>query len=288
MVGYSKMIITLHRSPILNYHIGAHFATHPTFAFMVFNMLVRSDNRRISYLRMKKASWGRIEEILKSITVEQLEEAEEEYRETRATTNTDVAYLLRELSAFGHQHHMSNEERLYSRSKIRSLCLKYGMPSIWYTINPNDLTNEVNMKLCAFRVADGNQAEALMEKFRKQIGRVQHVVRDAVSSATFFHREMALFFEHLVATGEESVFGKVSCYFGCVETNERGALHLHGLMWLDANMELPTLFHDLESPQSDTYAGQICEYIDSVFSEVIVHDEKAYSIVKLTLNSVVM
>ncbi|KDN72074.1 putative conserved hypothetical protein [Colletotrichum sublineola] len=215
-------------------------------------MLVQADNRR---------------RIVTSLTSDEIEEAEEEYRETRTTSNKNVAYLIRELSAFGQRQHMSNEERLYSRRKIKSLCLKHGMPGIWYTINPNDLTNEVNMKLAAFRVADGTQAEDLMNKFRKQVGRVQHVVRDAVSSAKFFHRELGLFFQHCVSVGEESIFGKVSCYFGCVETNERGALHLHGLLWLDANLELPNLFNDLAKPENAGYAEQVCQYIDSVFSE---------------------
>lgn len=233
-------------------------------------MLVRAENRRISYLRMNKASFSTIERLLKNLTSAEIASAEEEYKETRTTTNGDIAYILRELSVFGNNQHMSNEERLYSRRKIKSLCLKYGMPSIWYTINPNDLTNEVNMKLAAFRVKSGHEAEELMDKFRQHIGTVQHVVRDAVSSAQFFHREMELFFQECVAVGKESIFGKVSCYFGNTETNERGALHLHGLIWLDANIELPNLFQDLGNAENTEYANLVCQYIDSVFSEVRV------------------
>ena len=33
-----------------------------------------------------------------------------------------------------------------------------------------------------------------------------------------------MFFEHYVKTGEDSIFGRISQYFGAVETNERGAL----------------------------------------------------------------
>ncbi|GJC89504.1 hypothetical protein ColLi_12342 [Colletotrichum liriopes] len=239
-------------------------------------MLVRSQNRRISYGRMSKASWHRIEEIVKTLTTEEVAAAEEEYRETRTTTNPRMSFLAQELSAFGQYQHMSNEERLYSRRQIKSLCIRHGMPCIWYTINPNDLTNEINMKLAAYRVAGGVAAEELVDEFRRQIGRIQHVVRDAVSSAKFFHREMELFFEHLVAVGEDSVFGKVSCYFGCVETNERGALHFHGLIWLEANMGLPTLFQDLSDPSQAGYAEQCCDVDkarrhrrwDSVFSNI--------------------
>ncbi|KAK2005446.1 hypothetical protein LZ32DRAFT_673453, partial [Colletotrichum eremochloae] len=247
--------------------ILSHFATHPSFAFLVFNMLVRSQNRRISYGRMTKASWQKVEDIITTLTSEEVMAAEEEYRSTRTTTNPRMSFLAQELSAFGQHQHMSNEERLYSRRKIKSLCIKHGMPSIWYTINPNDLTNGVNMKLAAFRVADGVIAEELLDKFRRQIGRIQHVVRDAVSSAKFFHREIELFFKHLVCVGEDSIFGKVSCYFGCIETNERGALHIHGLLWLDENIRLPYLFQDLSEPDQAGYGEQVCVYIDSVYSE---------------------
>ena len=79
---------------------------------------------------------------------------------------------------------------------------------------------------------------------------------------------MELFFKHCVAPGHEAVFGKVSCYFGCTETNDRGMLHFHGFIWLDANMGHPNLYRDVEQPGQDEYKTKICAFIDSVFSEV--------------------
>jgi Helitron helicase-like domain at N-terminus len=247
---------------------GGRFATHPSFPFLVFNMLVRSENRRISNIRMAKKSFDRVKQIYETLTSGEIKAAEEEYRETRTTTNPKVAYLLRELSAFGYGQHMSNEERLYERRQIHSLCLQNGGNNVWFTINPNDLTNEINMKLTAFRGLSGREAEKLFQTLQQHINSVQHTVRDPVSSAMFFHREISLFFEKYVRTGQNSVFGKVSCYFASVETNDRGALHLHGHLWLDANMYLPTLLKDMEKPENEDYREQVCEYIDSVFSEV--------------------
>ena len=231
-------------------------------------MLVRSENRRISYIRMKKRSFARVEQILRTLTAGEIEAAEEEYRRTRTTTNEDVSFVLRELSAFGHGQHMSNEERLGHRRKIESLSLMLGMKGIWFTINPNDLTNEVNIKLTAYRVISGEQARQLVDQLRKHIGRVQHIVRDPVSAAKFFDREIRLFFNHCVRVGEQSIFGKVSGYYGCVETNERGAEHLHGFLWLDANVELPTLLDDMQQQHNGAYAEQVCRYIDALVSEV--------------------
>jgi Helitron helicase-like domain at N-terminus len=248
--------------------IGGRFATHPSFPFLIFNMLVRSENRRISNIRMAKKSFGKVKQIHETLTSDEIKAAEEEYRETRTTTNSKVAYLLRELSAFGYGQHMSNEERLYERRKIQSLCLQNGGNNIWFTINPNDLTNEINMKLTAFRGLSGREAEELFQALQQHINSVQHTVRDPVSSAMFFHREISLFFEKYVRTGQDSVFSKVSCYFASVETNDRGALHLHGHLWLDANMHLPTLLKDMAKPENEGYREQVCGYIDSVFSEV--------------------
>jgi Helitron helicase-like domain at N-terminus len=173
-------------------------------------MLVRSENRRISNIRMAKKSFDKVKQIHETLTSDEIKAAEDEYRETRTTTNSKVAYLLRELSAFGYGQHMSNEERLYERRKIQSLCLQNGGNNIWFTINPNDLTNEINMKLTASRGLSGREAEELFQALQQHINSVQHTVRDPVSSAIFFHREISLFFEKYVRTGENSVFGKVS------------------------------------------------------------------------------
>src|SRR6266850_568000 len=103
---------------ILTKAVGGRFARHPSFPFLIFNMLVKSENRRISNIRMAKKSYDKVKQIYETLTPEEIKAAEEEYRQTRTTTNPKVSYLLRELSAFGHGQHMSNEERLYQRRKI--------------------------------------------------------------------------------------------------------------------------------------------------------------------------
>jgi hypothetical protein len=71
-----------------------------------------------------------------------------------------------------------------------------------------------------------------------------------------------------VNVGEESVLGLVSQYYGAVETNERGALHLHGLLWLQGNMHLSTLSRDVQGEEHVAYRKRVIDYVDSIFSEV--------------------
>ena len=94
----------------------------------------------------------------------------------------------------------------------------------------------MKLKLTAYRSREPEDAESFLRSLDRAHKRARLAVSDPVSSAVFFHREVSLFFQHYVRTGEDSVFGRVSHQFGAVETNEWGALHVHGLLWLGGNV----------------------------------------------------
>lgn len=253
---------------------GGRFATHHIFAFLVFNMGVRSRNRRASMLSVTRKNFRNVERIVQSMTAERLAAASVELEKTGKTNDDGVKELLRSLSLYGHRQPMSREGRLTMRRKIQSNIVVGGVPAIWYTLNPNDLTNPVKLRLAAYRIHDARAAEALLETLENAYRRTRLAVSDPASSAIFFHREMALFFEKYVNVGGESVFGRISHYFGAVETNERGALHVHGLLWLQGNARLASAFDDVSGEGGDEYRERIARYVDSVFSEVMFYDRK--------------
>ncbi|XP_044716497.1 PIF1-like helicase domain-containing protein [Hirsutella rhossiliensis] len=183
------------------------------------------------------------------------------------TTDDGVKELLRCLSLYGYRQPMSRELRLSMRRKIQSLILCRGVPAIWFTLNPNDITNPVKLRLAAYRTRDPAAAEAFLQGLDKAFKRARLAISDPLSSAEFFHREMTLFFEHYVRVGEESVFGRISHYYGAVETNERGALHVHGLLWLQGNVHLSSMLADIDGEDQAAYRERIVRYVDSVFSE---------------------
>lgn len=249
---------------------GGRFATHPVFAFLVFNMGVRSKNRRVSMASVRKKDFPEVERIVRSLTVPRLEKAEAELEASGKTADEGVNQLLRSLSLYGYRQPMSRESRLTMRRKIKSLIVRYGIPAIWFTLNPNDITNPVKLRLAAYRMRDADEAEAFLSSLDQVYKRARLAVSDPLSSAIFFHREISLFFKHYVRVGEDSVFGRVSQYFGAVETNERGALHLHGLLWLQGNMHLSSLLGDVQKDDQVAYRDRVTEYIDSIFTEVRV------------------
>ncbi|KAJ3572625.1 hypothetical protein NPX13_g4988 [Xylaria arbuscula] len=252
---------------------GGRFATHPVFCFLIFNTLLRSSNRRISMVRMSRRSFEKVEQVCANLTLDQLRRAGEEMRGTGFATDPDITLLLRELFVFGHAQPLSNESRLLMRRKIQALCIRMGMPAIWFTVNPNDINNPVKMRLSVHRLHDHDKAKELLADLSGRYDRIALSTMDPVSSAIFFHREVSLFFDKYVRAGQESVFGRISHYYATVETNDRGSLHLHGLLWLDGNMQLPSLVDDMANPDEREYRASVVRYINSVFHECL--DEEA-------------
>jgi len=247
---------------------GGRFATHHVFAFLVFNMGVRSRNRRVSMLSVTRKKFADVERMVRSLSLKRLKMAKAELDASGRTTDEGVNQLLRSLSLYGFRQPMSRESRLSMRRKILSLIIRHGIPAIWFTLNPNDLTNPVKLRLAAYRSRDPAEAEAFLTSLDAAYKRTRLAISDPVSSALFFHREISMFFEHYVKTGGESVFGRISQYFGAVETNERGALHLHGLLWLQGNMHLSSILRDVRNEEQATYRERVIRYVDSVFTEV--------------------
>ncbi|KAI8649820.1 Helitron-like-N domain-containing protein [Fusarium keratoplasticum] len=225
---------------------GGRFATHHIFAFLVFNMGVRSRNRRVSMLSVTRKNFRKVERIVRSLTADRLGAARTELESSGKTTDDGVKELLRSLSLYGYRQPMSRELRLSMRHKIQALIVRYGVPAIWFTINPNDITNPVKLRLAAYRSRDPEAAEA-------------------------FLRSLGISFKQ-----EESVFGRISQYYGAVETNERGALHVHGLLWLHGNAHLSSMLADIDREDQAAYRERIVQYVDSVFSEFsAAFDEEA-------------
>ncbi|RYC79720.1 hypothetical protein BFJ63_vAg17395 [Fusarium oxysporum f. sp. narcissi] len=258
LISSRNMTLEAWAKVVLQRHDGR-FATHHIFSFLVFNMGVRSRNRRVSMLSVTRNNFPEVQRIVRSLTAERLQLAKAELETVGRTGDEDVKQLLKSLSLYGFRQPMSGESRLSMRRKIKSDIIRDGIPAIWFTLNPNDITNPVKLKLAAYRKRDPDEAEAFLTSLDLAYKRTRLAISDPLSSAIFFHREVTMFFNHYVNTGKESVFGRISRYFGAVETNERGSLHMHGLLWLRGNMHLTSILRDVEGEDKAAYRERIIQ-----------------------------
>jgi hypothetical protein len=272
LLASRNMSLTAWAEAVLRRH-GGRFATHHIFAFLVFNLGVRSRNRRVSMLSVSRKEFPAVERIIRSLSRERLDLAQRELELSGKTADEGIKGLLKSLSLYGFRQPMSREHRLSLRRKIKSLIVRYGVPAIWFTLNPNDITSPVKLRLAAYRTHNPEGAEAFLMSLDIAYKRARLAISDPVSSAIFFHREISLFFEYYIKVGGESVFGRISQYFGAVETNERGALHIYSLMWLQGNKQLSSVLADVRGEEGALYGDRIVEYVDSIFSEVGRHHQ---------------
>ncbi len=251
---------------------GGRFATHPIFPFLVFNTEARSINAQVAAARVSSSRYSKVCEAAEQLDEASLKEAEEDIRRHRKTQNPHVNCLLKEVSIMGQRHPFSNESKMNSRHKCKALMLRDCVANIWFTLNPNDLTNPACIKLAVYRENDMTAAKEILNNLRshlRSITRSRFVNRDPVSAALFFKTQMDAFFKHLVRTNETGCFGRISNYFGTVETNGRGMLHLHGLLWFHANLRLPQLLDDIKEDkegENEEYKRQVLAFIDDIFS----------------------
>lgn len=203
LLSSRNMSLEMWAQLVLQRH-GGRFATHHIFVFLVFNMLVRSKNRRVSMLSVKRKDFPEVERIVQSLSAERLERAKKDMEVSGKTTDDGVNQLLRSLSLYGCRQPMSREHRLRMRRRIKSLIVRCGIPAIWFTLNPNDITNPVKLRLAAYRSREPEEAEAFLTSLDLTYKRARLAISDPISSAIFFHREISMFFKYYVRTGKRS------------------------------------------------------------------------------------
>ncbi|RSL82055.1 hypothetical protein CDV31_016968, partial [Fusarium ambrosium] len=91
---------------------GGRFANHPAFSFLVFNIEVRSRNRGVSMVSVRRTDFPEVERIIQSLTLDRLAEVQKELEAGGSTPDEDVKKLLRHISYFGYKQAMSQESRL--------------------------------------------------------------------------------------------------------------------------------------------------------------------------------
>jgi hypothetical protein len=137
------------------------------------------------------------------------------------------------------------------------------MPAFWVTINPTDLQSPLVLNLAG--------VELPLDGLSEDIQRIRHhtATMNPAAVAQFFYTVCSGIFEALLQanSGECGILGHISNYFGVVETNGRGMLHLHCLVWLTGNIG----FHDLRTRLQDDaeFAARMINYLQAIIKTSI-------------------
>jgi hypothetical protein len=157
----------------------------------------------------------------------------------------------------------SDNCRTQYRGRIWGTCLYKGSPSLWLTINPSDIHDpiaqifvgeEINMdNFCATMGPDGNR-------------RAQNIARDPYAAAKYFFFIIDAILRTLFQIEAKQnqvksgmgILGRISAYFGVVEAQGRGTLHLHMLIWF---CNTPNMYELHELMRTEEFRNRLRDFI---------------------------
>ncbi|KAI9061025.1 hypothetical protein FKP32DRAFT_1613227 [Trametes sanguinea] len=228
---HTKVDFREHVQWALQYH-DRRFRTHETFSF-------KRQALMSARIQMRRKDFAQQSRIIAGITTETLTQA--------ANEEAAVKLLKRVVYGAAGRVQGSDASRQKIRAQIWSTCLIHGPPSF-------DIHDPIAQ---VFAGADIDLDDFLASAGPTVEQRARNVAQDPFAAAEFFHFMIDAIVSHLYrlkitpfsVKGEDGVLGKVSAFVGAVETQGRGMLHLHLLVWL-ANTpsadDLGTLFADEE------------------------------------------
>lgn len=236
------------------------FRKHSAFLFVAFNILRRHEYNQKARLRCQTGAFNRVSSLLLSISSEELTNLGKLLKsgaENVTERSTPIYTLMKELTMICGPIAGTAYSKIYRRNEIRSMILVSGLPTLWFTLNPSDVRNPLMALLCGRSVREAESMTTLE--------RMRLIVENPVAAAMFFHKTVRVFLKKMVEGG---MFGPCKNYYGVVETQGRGSLHIHMLIWVDLIPE-SSLYEELLS-KYDTYREALKKYTDSVIRECVV------------------
>jgi hypothetical protein len=249
----------------LQYH-DRRFRTHEIYPFVAFGILQRREALGSARLQMIQKNFIRDARVLSSITPEILEKARTEEENGQEISDARMRLLKCSVYAVAGRVKGSNQARYRLRSQIWSTSVYLGPPYLWITINPSDLHDPIA------QIFAGEKID--LDNFVKTSGpdsdtRAQNIAKDPYAGAKFFHFMIRTIFETLFKVevnssfrfkSEMGILGRISAFFGTVESQGRGTLHLHLLLWM---WNAPTGDEMKEMLKDQAFRDRITTYIKS-------------------------
>ncbi|THG93269.1 hypothetical protein EW026_g7927 [Hermanssonia centrifuga] len=228
----------------LQYH-DRRFRKHETFPFVAFGIKQKRDALAHASIQMRRRDFEQDAHAMADITIERLKAAvaEEEKRSSYLRCRYNSRYCL--------------------RSEIWSTSIALGPPALWSTINLNDSHDPLAQAFCGEQI-NLDDFIATMGPDKEQ--RARNIAGDPYGAGKFFHFTLNAILETLLQVkvskyqvkSDVGIFGKVSAYFGTVEAQGRGTLHLHMLIWLK---NAPSSDELLELLKSEVFRDKMRAFI---------------------------
>ncbi|KAF8230247.1 hypothetical protein L208DRAFT_1282975 [Tricholoma matsutake] len=211
------------------------FRYHHSFIFVVWNIIEHGMAHLQTYFTVKSSHFDSVADKLVALSHDTLSivanhlEKEHSLAEL-SNEQKNVMDLLKQVNTIAAKIPGSQASKISSRNTIQSYAGFFGIPSLYFTANPNTACSPLFQLMC------GDLSVNLDHRFPVLVSSTEHALRlakDPVAAADFFEFSVHALFEHLFGwnfdLGRSSehggILGHLQAFYGTTECTERGGLH---------------------------------------------------------------
>ena len=213
------------------------FRHNPHFYFDLFGIQQKREVSAKTAMCFKRRDWTSISQGMAKVTDRDITNAIEEEEARRPVSNPALARFLRTASITRSSVVGSDGSRSGMRPHMWGTSVLFSHPWLFLTINMVDHHDPIVSFLLG--------KDVNLDNFMNHLGpsaadRAESIVKDPFTGAEYFHIVISAILEHLLGIHKSGgrihsipgVLGLIQSYYGVVESQGRGNLHGHFLIWL--------------------------------------------------------
>ncbi|MGI4847168.1 MAG: DUF6570 domain-containing protein [Janthinobacterium lividum] len=234
-------------------HCSRAYGRHSCYMFHYWNMLQRRKSCAKARLQTRRKDYPAVVELINDITKQEIQLA---IGKPKAEMSAKVKVLLEKVFSIGMDVPGSSVSLRKRRKEIQSLTVLYGPPHFFITLNPADIHSPLMLSLA------GEKFDLSDLYFDKSSYRSRIVASDPVAQALYFDLIIEAIFSELLGFSrkdETGVLGPTEAFFGVFESQGRGSLHLHCLVWLKGRLNIPFLKAKI---MDEDFQKRVLEYLE--------------------------
>nr|GAT48229.1 ATP-dependent DNA helicase [Mycena chlorophos] len=268
---FRKIPLKTHVTHLLTRGPDHRFQTHLSFGFVVGNIMQRRQSSFDAKLAIKRRWFPKVYSLYQQIGNGDIASFAKKIKQNpfaKPETPGEVAAasLVQYVSYVAENIPGSTAEMQLMRKELFSIVNCEGLPHVFFTLNPADSCNPIAQVLAGRNIDLDKFFHDLSPGAERDI-RAKTLAQNPVAGAEFFHLSVTALLNILFGTDRPSrigVFGEIGAYYGVVEAQGRGSLHLHILLWRKhAPSPLKLQERMKEDPQ---FAQRVYDWHDDVYS----------------------
>ena len=221
----------------LDYHDHC-FGRHKMFPFVAFGIVQQCQVLYSAWLQMHWKIFDTDARLLSTIMLNKLEKAHKEKEDNLPISDPAVCLLQKHIHATGGCVMVSDQAQYQLLSQIWSTSIYLNLPSLWITIKPGDSHDPIAQVFCSEEINLDNFVATMGSPKERH---TQNIAGNPYGAVKFFHFLIRTVLTTLFSIEttkfkvkvKMGVFGWVQVYFGVVESQNHGNLHLHLLVWME-------------------------------------------------------